>query len=76
MPRKVVDAVADPKGNISKVKLEGNARFTSVGKAMELAERGEIENAHKVSNPNGRNYLRTNPDSTTANNLDDMAGDK
>ncbi|SDE17903.1 Protein of unknown function [Paracoccus isoporae] len=74
--RKVIDARADSEGDITHVKLEGNQRFTPVKKAMEMADRGEIENAHSVHRRNAKPHLRTNPDSQKSNNLDDMAGDK
>jgi hypothetical protein len=41
-----------------------------------MAERGEIENAHAVHPKGGQPYVRTNPDSSQSNNLDEMAGDK
>ena len=74
-PRKVVDARADAEGDITHVRLEGNQRFTSVEKAMEMADRGEISNAHSVHRRNAKPHLRTNPDGKRSNNLDDMAGD-
>lgn len=73
--RRVVDARADSKGNIEAVLLEGNSRFTAVEKAVELADRGELENAHAV-HPKGKTaHLRANPNSRTGDNLDSMAGD-
>ena len=75
-PRKVVDARADEEGDITHVKLEGNQRFTPIEKAMEMADQGEISNAHTVRRSNAKPHLRTNPDRETSNNLDDMAGDK
>tara|TARA_R110002074_G_C12200852_1_gene635247 strand:+ start:160 stop:393 length:234 start_codon:yes stop_codon:yes gene_type:complete len=74
--KKVVDARADEEGDITHVRLEGNQRFTSVGKAMEMADRGDLENAHSVRRSNAKPHLRTNPDAKKSNNLDDMAGDK
>lgn len=73
--RKIIDARADEEGDITHVRFEGNSRFTSVEKAMEMAERGDVQNAHVVNPRGGRKYLRTNPDSRKSNNLDDMAGD-
>lgn len=75
MPRKVVDARADLEGDITHVKLQGNTNFTSIKKAMELADRGELSNAHTVRRSNAKPHLRTNPDRKSSNNLDDMAGD-
>jgi hypothetical protein len=42
---------------------------------MEMADRGDISNAHSVRRQNAKPHLRTNPDGTLSNNLDDMAGD-
>ncbi len=73
--RKIVDARADSKGNISHVKLQGNQNFTSVERAIPMADRGYIANAHVVRRAGAVTHLRTNPDARRANNLDDMAGD-
>jgi hypothetical protein len=73
--RRVVDARADSKGNITHVRIEGNQRFTSVDTAMGMADRGELSNAHSVRTSHAKDHLRTNPDGRTSNNLDDMAGD-
>jgi hypothetical protein len=75
MSKKVVDAKADPKGNITAVRLEGNSTFTPLDTAINMARQGKIENAHAVTHPGG-DYLRTNPDGKVRNNLDEMAGDK
>ncbi|TMP88007.1 DUF3892 domain-containing protein [Pseudoalteromonas ruthenica] len=71
--RTIVDARCDSKGNITHVKLDGNSSFTSVQKAMPIAERGDIQNAHVVHRKHTNNYIRTNPDKSHANNLDEMA---
>lgn len=74
--RKVVDARADREGDITHVRLEGNSRFTSVEKAMEMADRGELSNAHSVRPKSGaKDHLRTNPNSRSNDNLDHWAGD-
>lgn len=75
MTRKIVDARADGEGDITHVKLDGNTRFTSVERAIPMADRGEIANAHVVRRSNAKTHLRTNPDGRTRNNLDEMAGD-
>ena len=75
--RRVIDARADSDGDITHVRIEGNANFTPVKRAIEMAERGEFSNAHAVR-PKGagrKPYLRTNPDDKKGNNLDDLAGD-
>ncbi len=71
--RKVVDARQDKKGNISHVQLEGNKNYTPVETAINMAKRGELANAHAVSRRDGKEYLRTNPDTRASNNLDEMA---
>lgn len=71
--KKIIDAQQDSKGNITKVLFEGNQNFTSVERAIGMADQGKIENAHSV-HPKGQDpYLRTNPDGVTGNNLDAMA---
>ena len=39
-PRKIVDAKADAKGNISHVKLQDNVNFTPIKTAVRMADRG------------------------------------
>ncbi len=73
--RKVVDARADSKGNITHVKIEGNQRFTDLDTAMRMADRGDLSNAHSVNRAGAKPHLRTNPNGRTSDNLDDMAGD-
>jgi hypothetical protein len=66
----------DSKGNITAVKLSGNSSYTSVETAIKMADKGQIDNAHAV-HPKGatKDYLRTNPDDSKGNNLDEMAED-
>ena len=73
--RKVVDAREDERGNITQVKIEGNQNFTPVEKAIDMAKQGHLANAHAVTKKDGSEYLRTNPDGRTKNNLDEMAKD-
>jgi hypothetical protein len=75
MPKKVVDAKADSKGNISGVRFQGNTTFTPIATAVRMADRGEVQNAHAVHPTGGNSYLRSNPDSKGQNNLDHLAGD-
>lgn len=75
MGKRIVDAQADEKGNIVRVRFDGNLSFTDKETAISMAERGEIENAHVVRPKHGNPYLRTNPDREKGNNLDEMAGD-
>ena len=73
--KKIVDAKRDSDGNISGVRLEGNVSFTPIERAMDMAERGQIENAHVMHLRNGSRYLRSNPDQEQGNSLDEMAKD-
>jgi hypothetical protein len=73
--RKIVDAKAKPNGNISHIRFEGNSRYTSVERAIPIAERGEIANTHVVRRSGAKPHLRTNADGRNRNNLDYMAGD-
>ena len=70
----IVDAKADSEGDITHVKFRGNQNFTSVERALPIAELGEIENAHVVHRKNAKVHIRTNADGIKKNNLDDMAG--
>lgn len=74
--KKIVDAKADQKGNITAVRFEGNSTFTPQETAVRMAQQGKIANAHAVQPKAGKAHLRTNPDDKRGNNLDDMAGDK
>lgn len=74
-PRKIVDAKADAKGNISHVKLQGNSNFTPIDTAVRMADKGAIAGAHAVHTASGKSHLRTNPNGRTGDNLDTMAGD-
>lgn len=73
--KKVVDARADSDGDINAVRFVGNTSFTSIDKAVDMADRGLIENAHAVHPSSGKPYLRSNPNDKKADNLDEMAGD-
>jgi len=73
--RKIVDAKADAKGNITHVKLAGNVNFTPVSVAIPMADRGEIKDTKVIRAPDKNTHLRTKADGEIKNNLDDMAGD-
>lgn len=75
MPKKIIDAVNDARGNVKAVLFEGNTTFTPKEAAIRMAERGQIANAHVVRRENAAPHLRTNPDGQKRNNLDDMAED-
>jgi Protein of unknown function (DUF3892) len=72
--RKIVDARADEKGNITAVKLQGNQSFTPLETAIKMTKQGLVD-AVVVKPKHAKQHLRTRPDNTTKNNLDYMAGD-
>ncbi|GLK51429.1 DUF3892 domain-containing protein [Maricaulis virginensis] len=72
----IVDARADSEGDITHVRFEGNQNFTSVERAMKMADQGKIDNAHTVRRTGAKPHLRSNPDGRRSNNLDDLAGDR
>ena len=76
MGKRIVDARADSDGDITAVRFEGNATFTSLETAIRMAERGQVENAHVAHTGEGRPYLRTNPNGNEQDNLDYLAGDR
>lgn len=76
MTRKIIDAKAGKDGNINQVKIEGNTNYTSIDKAIKMADKGAFSNAHSVHPSETKSYLRTNPNNAVKDNLDDLAGDK
>ncbi|MBL4653699.1 MAG: DUF3892 domain-containing protein [Flavobacteriales bacterium] len=72
--KKIIDAKADRKGNITAVKLEGNVSFTPVKTAIRMAEK-KLVDAVVVNPIKSIQHLRTRPDSKTKNNLDNLAGE-
>ncbi|UTP38990.1 DUF3892 domain-containing protein [Phenylobacterium sp. LH3H17] len=75
MAKKIIDAKNDSKGNVKAVLLEGNKTFTDKEAAIRMADRNQISNAHVVRRENATPHLRTNPDGSRRNNLDEMAED-
>lgn len=73
--RKIVDAVADQKGNITKVKIQGNKTFTPLNTAIKMAKRDEIDAVPVKATKTTKEHLRTRPNNKTSDNLDDLAGD-
>ena len=55
-------------GDITDVMINGNVY--SVREAVLLAKDGKIEGVNVARAKNGREYLRSNPDQSVANNLD------
>lgn len=79
MPNKkiIIDAKGDGDGDIVAVKFVGNSSFTPVKTAINMAKNGQIKDAHVSHTGRGedKEYLRTDPDGRTSNNLDTMVGD-
>lgn len=73
MGKKIIDAKNDKKGNVEAVRFSGNKSFTPVKQAIQMAKRGEIDNAIAVDPKNAKEHLRTKPDNRRGNNLDEMA---
>ena len=72
--KKIVDAKADSKGNITAVKIKGNQTFTPLETAIRMTKQGKID-AVVVKPQNAKEHLRTRPDSKEDNNLDNLASD-
>ncbi|MDX2368028.1 MAG: DUF3892 domain-containing protein [Colwellia sp.] len=72
--RKIVDAKADEKGNISAVKLEGNSNFTSMEIAQKMTLDGKIDAVYVGAHHNTKSHLRQQGNNSQLDNLDDMAG--
>ena len=72
--KKIIDAKADDKGNITHVKIEGNSTFTPLKNAINMAKNGEID-AVAVTSGKAKAHLRSPADGKEKNNLDHMAGD-
>ncbi len=70
--RRIVSVREDERGRNIAFRFQGNAQYTPLRTAVKLAEQGLIENAHVVRAGRKR-YLRSNPDHTRDNNLNDMA---
>jgi hypothetical protein len=72
--RKIVDAKADKKGNISAVKLQGNKNFTSIKIAQKMTQDGKVDAVYVGSYHNTKAHLRQPGNNSQLDNLDDMAG--
>lgn len=73
MGRKIIDAREGKNGNIEAVKFEGNTNFTNTEKAIEMTKNGKVDGANVSISKNGNEYLRTNPNGKTNDNLDTLA---
>ncbi|MDK2822809.1 MAG: hypothetical protein PWQ67_667 [Clostridia bacterium] len=70
MPEKVVAVNKDPDGNIIAVKTDGGQVYRLEQAIMQI-ENGNLTGV-QIVNRNGRSYLRTYPDGTPENNLDNL----
>lgn len=68
---KIIGVQKDKGGEIQAYKLDDN-RVLSKKEAVDLAKEGSIEGVLVSMSKLGEEYLRSNPDSTTNNNLDNM----
>lgn len=75
MSKRPIDAKNDAKGNISHIKLSGNAGWTDLDTAIRMADRGQIDGVHVVRPANAKVHIRTNADGKAGNNLDTLADD-
>lgn len=60
----------NPAGDITDVMLNGN--IYSINQAIMLAQDGLIEGVNVARARSGREYLRSNPDKSAENNLDNL----
>ncbi|OAT85206.1 DUF3892 domain-containing protein [Desulfotomaculum copahuensis] len=57
-------------GDITDVMINGNVY--NIGEAIMMAKDGRIAGVNVARARNGREYLRSNPDATAENNLDNL----
>lgn len=69
--KKIIDALTDSRGNITAVKIEGNRTFTPLETAIRMTLAGKLDLV-VVTSEVAKQHLRTKPDRTTENNLDEM----
>lgn len=72
MSRDIIDAKSDDNGKITQVKIDGNTNFTSVEKAIDMAEKGKL-NVVVVDKKDGSKHIRSNGNSSKSDNLGSMA---
>jgi hypothetical protein len=76
MPKKIVGAKSDKTGKTVSVLLEGNKNSTPVKTAIRMIDAGQISGAHVVRPANSDPYIRSNPNKSTGDNIDNLSGDK
>ncbi|WP_461204708.1 DUF3892 domain-containing protein [Clostridium sp. DL1XJH146] len=69
--KEIVGIKKDNKGEIIGYKLDDD-RLVSKVEAVELAKQGEIKGVTIATSKLGEEYLRSNPDSSRGNNLDNL----
>ncbi|MCP4176597.1 MAG: DUF3892 domain-containing protein [bacterium] len=73
--KQIIDAKKDSEGKIRAVKFKGNATYTDIETAINMAKNDQIKNVNVSTSKNGEEYIRTNRDKSTRNNLTEMAKD-
>ena len=71
-PKKIVAATLNTDGTTRTVTFEGNKTPTPVATAIAMTKRGQVADAHVVNAGKPTEYLRTDPDRKTGNNLDEL----
>lgn len=69
---KIIKVRKNPQGDITDVMLE-NGNIYSVDEAISMAKHGIIEGVNVGRAKNGREFLRSNPNNLTNDNLDNIA---
>lgn len=67
---KIEKVKKNAEGDITDVMMNGNVY--SIREAILLAKDGKIEGVNVAEARNGREYLRSNPDGSPENNLDNL----
>lgn len=68
---KIIKVKKNPQGDITDVMLE-NGNVYSIDEAINMAKHGIIEGVNVGRAKNGREFLRSNPNSLTNDNLDSI----
>lgn len=68
---RIIAVRKDEGGRIIGVKLD-NGQVMSIDRAIQLAKDGAIEGVNVSTSREGKEYLRSNPDGTARNNLDNL----
>ena len=71
--KKIIKTKLNENGIVERIKFEGNSSFTDIDVAINMTEKGQVEDVHVVKLPNGKKYLRSNPDNQKKNNLKEIS---